>query len=276
MTDYKEKYLKYKAKYIALRGSGDFTEKDIEEFVEKLISNKDLIAQCKDNKKNFKDLFINPTKCDLFFVNMLGKVTFTKMLFENSPTKEKINPSDINSITELLENNSQIQQQNTKLKIKYTQIVNEMINKLCTIETLKTKIANIPQKDRQKIANTIDIDINKDKEINESLTIIKDILQTYYNINKTSITQNQKDISKQIIKLLKFLNVYNKNLHNINNKYTDTINKKILSKLENLIEEYKKISNQIGGTFDKKIIDFGNKLSACIFSFIFGNVLKCK
>ncbi len=205
-----------------------------------VVNTSNLISKCQMHKETFGDLFESQSKCDLFFVNMLGKVSLIKLLMDKLPkdVAKTISPKDISTIESMI-NGVEVSQE---VAAKFGPVLTFIIDKLYSVDNLL------------RLASS-DAEINKKlTENKDSLELvtkhIKSILLVYFGVTPASV--KFKNLAKEFAILVKFITAVNNDSNNINTKLKESLQKIGMIRLINIV--IKIINNNQSGGGEENII----------------------
>ena len=272
-TSYKISKMKKLSKRIATRKrnlkGGD--DKEINIFIDYLMTDdKEFITKCSQFQTNtnnpttnvLRKIFENQQDCEFFALNVLGKVSLFKGLYDyaHKLSKEEgkneipeLTPEEINKISKSMEhrcNNSKNNLNSNKLNPSQKKAVENIIKWVYSAENIKKIFEKIIKKVETLIPNEENEEnLNEFKDDLEILTKnpedlkklqynIERITMSYYGLDNSTEEECNKNV--QLMGLIKALAVVQK----INSNQISSITEKIIQKISELN------ANQTGGDFD--------------------------
>ncbi len=219
-----------------MKGGFDLSEDDktADAIIATIINTPNLISKCPIHKDTFGSLFETQTKCDLFFVNMLGKVQLMRLLMDKLPKEvaTTISPKDISTIDSMITGI----EVPPEVSAKYGTVLNTIINKLYSVDNLFRLASSNPEINKK---------LNEHKEHLELVTQnIKNILMVYFGVTKSSV--EHKKLAKEFAVLVKFINALNSDSNNINVKQKESLQRMGMMRLINIVIQIIN-KNQSGG-----------------------------
>jgi hypothetical protein len=236
-----------------MKGGDDLSDNDklAVKNLDIIINNTNLINKCPTHTETFGNLFASQTKCELVFVNMLDKVQLMKLLMDKLPKEvaATISQKDIVAIDNMI-NNGEV---SSDVAAKYSSVLNIIFDKLYSMENL-LRLASLAKPE-------INDAINNNKEKNQQmLENIKNIFRAHFGLKESS--PKQKEVAKQIMLLIKFLNSLPENKPNISDDMYTSFNKMGVLRLDELFKNFS--ASQTGGNRIQKGGEGGFTILACI------------
>jgi hypothetical protein len=210
---------------LKMKGGAELSENDkiAEGIIRTIVNTPNLISKCPIHKDTFGNLFESQAKCDLFFVNMLGKVQLMTLLMDKLPkdVAKNISQNDISKIESMI-NGIEVA---PEVAAKFGPVLTVVIDKLYSVDNLFRLASSNKEVNQQ---------LTKYKDSLELVTQhIKKILMVYFGVTPSS--GEFKNLVKEFITLVKFIHAINNDSNNININLKESLQKIGMFRLVNIV-----------------------------------------